>query len=68
MKLQTTAKTAPRAATRGAVKNNVQREVKPAADDIRRRAYEIYLERQVKGRPGTPESDWQQAERELSRR
>lgn len=35
----------------------------PTADEIRRRAYEIYLERRGVG--GSPESDWLQAEREL---
>jgi hypothetical protein len=35
----------------------------PAAADIARRAYEIYLSR--KGAPGNPESDWLQAEAEL---
>ncbi len=34
--------------------------------DIRRRAYEIYLARGAG--PGTPESDWQQAELEFSGR
>ncbi len=36
---------------------------KPSADEIRRRAYEIFLRRNGKG--GSPESDWLQAEREL---
>lgn len=36
---------------------------KPSQSEIARRAYEIYLKRS--GRPGTPEGDWSQAEREL---
>jgi glycosyltransferase involved in cell wall biosynthesis len=35
----------------------------PTVEQIRRRAYEIYLKRN--GLPGTPESDWRQAEQEL---
>ena len=35
----------------------------PTLDQIRRRAYEIFLQRN--GAPGTSESDWRQAEREL---
>ncbi len=35
----------------------------PTKDDIRQRAYEIYLARS--GRPGDPVADWLQAEREL---
>jgi hypothetical protein len=35
----------------------------PTVDEIRRRAYEIYLDRRGVG--GSPESDWLQAEREL---
>ena len=45
-----------------------QREMKPASDDIRRRAYEIYLQRINRGEPGSPESDWCRAERELAQR
>ncbi len=42
--------------------------MKPAIteDQIRRRAYEIYLRRN--GRPGDPRSDWLQAEAELKGR
>lgn len=35
----------------------------PTVEQIRRRAFEIYLQRN--GTPGTPESDWRQAEIEL---
>ncbi len=35
----------------------------PTDEEIRRRAYELYLARG--GRGGSPESDWLQAEREL---
>ncbi len=44
------------------VTNNVR--IKPSEDEIRIRAYEIYLAR--KGRPGSEIEDWLQAERELS--
>jgi len=37
----------------------------PGAEDIRRRAYEIYQARRASGAAGSPESDWAQAEREL---
>jgi hypothetical protein len=33
--------------------------------DIRKRAEKIYNNRIAKGIPGTPESDWMQAEKEL---
>ena len=36
----------------------------PSETEIRMRAFEIFLERS--GRPGSPESDWLQAEWELS--
>lgn len=39
-----------------------------AAEALRTRAYEIYLERCEKGAPGDELSDWAQAERELSSR
>ncbi len=41
------------------------REIKPASDDIRRRAYELYCQRNAKGTRGTPEEDWAHAERDL---
>lgn len=37
----------------------------PPEDEIRKRAYEIYLERQ--GAPGSPQDDWLKAESELKR-
>lgn len=40
--------------------------VKASIEDIRKRAYEIYLKRRTTGAPGGAESDWIQAERELS--
>jgi len=40
----------------------------PSVDDIRRRAYELYLHRQSTGTPGSADGDWKQAERELSKR
>jgi len=39
------------------------RQVEPTAEQVRRRAYEIFLSRN--GTPGDPASDWLQAEREL---
>ena len=43
-----------------------KRSVEPSHDDIRRRAYERYLERG--GGPGSEVDDWLQAEQELRRR
>lgn len=48
----------------GAVAAAPRRE--PTVEEIRRRAYEIYLERRGVG--GSPEADWLQAERELRAR
>jgi hypothetical protein len=42
-------------------------ELKPSADAIRKRAYELYLERVAMGQPGDDRSDWIRAERELRR-
>jgi hypothetical protein len=33
----------------------------PSHEEISSKAHEIYLERQAKGEPGNPDSDWQQA-------
>jgi hypothetical protein len=41
------------------------RRTPPTFDEIRARAYEIFLARA--GRPGSPETDWLQAEEELIR-
>lgn len=38
---------------------------RPHVDDVRRRAYEIYLRRQIAGDTGSEMNDWLQAEREL---
>jgi hypothetical protein len=38
---------------------------RPSVEEIRRRAYDVFLERQRTGRPGTAESDWLEAERQL---
>ncbi len=35
-------------------------------EDIRRRAYEIYLERTSENAPGDDKQDWLEAERELN--
>ena len=42
-------------------------ELKPAADAVRKRAYELYVERIAKGQPGDDRTDWIRAERELRR-
>jgi|GEM_PF-2385383 len=47
---------------RGAV-TKCRTKVMPTEDQIRLRAYEIYLRRG--NAPGSPEGDWAQAEREL---
>ncbi len=41
----------------------VSHNVEPTEEQIRRRAYEIFLQRN--GAPGSPEADWLQAEAEL---
>lgn len=40
--------------------------IEPTFEQIRARAYEIYLARN--GAPGTPDGDWRQAEQELRSR
>lgn len=42
------------------------KELKPEPAAVQKRAHEIYLARITKSVQGTPESDWLQAERELS--
>ncbi|MCC6322801.1 MAG: DUF2934 domain-containing protein [Phycisphaerales bacterium] len=42
-------------------------ELKPSQEQIRWRAYELYCKRAASGMAGTPDGDWQQAERELTR-
>jgi hypothetical protein len=37
-------------------------------EDIRRRAYEIYVDRSRRGATGNPVDDWVQAEKELKAR
>lgn len=54
------------AANKGATRPvSAPREV-PSQEDIARRAYEIYLERN--GRAGSPLEDWVEAERQLMKR
>jgi hypothetical protein len=48
--------------------NGGLRELKPDADAIRRRAYELYRRREATGLGGTAESDWTRAESELRAR
>ena len=43
-------------------------ETKPSPDELRRRAYQIYLERLARGEEGSEISDWQQAEASLTRK
>lgn len=45
---------------------NVQVVRRPSADEIRKRAYELFCAR--KGQGGSPEEDWLRAERELMAR
>jgi hypothetical protein len=70
MKRQAPSKNGPGIATAAATGTPAsgRSEPKPTDDQIRRRAYEIYLRRVAGGKPGDPKSDWVQAERELSRR
>lgn len=42
-------------------------EAKPTADQVRVRAYELYLARKAKSLPGDARSDWINAELELTR-
>jgi hypothetical protein len=42
-------------------------EIKPNADAVRRRAYDLYLRRMAEGGPGDDKADWAQAERELKK-
>jgi hypothetical protein len=42
------------------------REVKPTVDQIRARAYQLYIERTARGDRGDAAADWLRAERELS--
>ena len=51
------------AATQSAQNNGKASAVSPTLEQIRRRAYEIYLQRN--GLPGDPEADWRQAEQEV---
>lgn len=41
------------------------REMKPTAEDIRKKAYELYQARAKAGRPGDSTTDWLEAERQL---
>jgi hypothetical protein len=43
-------------------------EIKPNAEAVRRRAYELYLDRARTGKPGDETADWVQAEKELHAR
>jgi len=38
---------------------------KPSMDQLRLKAYEVYLARTKAGRPGDPTTDWLEAERQL---
>ena len=51
------------AATAGRPASSV--EAKPNVDAVRRRAYEIFMERTAKGAAGDAAGDWAKAEREL---
>lgn len=56
----------PRNAPRSRMAEPIAAPACPTSEQIRQRAYEIYLSRN--GRPGNPEWDWQQAELELRAR
>lgn len=43
-------------------------EIKPNAEAVRSRAYELYLERARNGKPGDEVADWVQAEHDLHAR
>ncbi len=69
MKKPTNVGRAPSAPIRPAPIASVQntvREVKPTADQIRQRAYNIYTQRLASGGGGDQQSDWLKAERELN--
>jgi hypothetical protein len=56
------------AAAPHAVKAIQQVDAKPVMDAVRKRAYELYLERSAKGQPGDERTDWIRAEREFARK
>jgi hypothetical protein len=49
----------------GASHGNAISEIKPDQDEVRRRAYELYLRRTAAGEQGSAASDWIKAERGL---
>jgi hypothetical protein len=61
------ASAAKSAAPAAAPKAIVAVDLKPSADAVRRKAYELYVERIAKGQPGDERTDWIRAERELTR-
>ena len=58
--------TAPRPRTRSSTSKNTATSKEPTHDQIAKRAYEIYIARN--GAPGSPDTDWRQAESELRSR
>lgn len=64
-----TKKTTEKAAAKPAVKKVAAKTATSkttiTVEAIRRRAEEIFHARQASGKPGTPDSDWLQAEKEL---
>lgn len=66
--MATTKSTASKNSARKTTKTNqaTRRKVKISADDIRRRAAEIYHQRMQHGFRGDELSDWLQAEKELN--
>ncbi len=56
----------PRNVSRSKCAASITPPAAPTVEQIRQRAYEIYLARN--GRPGNPDWDWQQAELELRAR
>lgn len=71
--MATQKKTTARSGSAGSRNPTVKAKASPASakkkniteDDIRKRAEKIYYERMAKGIPGSSESDWLQAEKEL---
>lgn len=59
-------KRTPRPATTPINRTMLRREVEPTDDQIRERAYRIFLSRN--GAPGDPQADWNQARCELQAR
>ncbi len=60
----TTKKSTTKPQSRGVTKSRTRKVETPTEDQVRERAYQVYLRRN--GGPGNPEADWHQAQRELA--